>query len=318
MGIAMRLRGNYRQQVDEWFESQIMRAFFYGFPSYSGQGLDGTGASALFIPYFMLTSGVYFPVGGVAAIPMAFERLANELGVTFRLGDAVAKVDTDGNQVTQVRTQSGEIYIADRFIANVDRFTFGSLLGREVDVAPSFSYFTMHAGVPRRIQGLSHHNLLIPRDFVDSFDDLYKKRIFPRHPIVYVNDTTMNDPEAAPTGSTNLFSVVTCPAMESHLDWEFEKLRAETATTDTLARFGIQLDDAEFCRIQTPQTFADRDKNFKGSLYGVDETFRPFKGMMPFPNHDPQYQNLRYCGGSVQPGAGLPMVTLSGRFAAES
>jgi phytoene dehydrogenase-like protein len=38
--------------------------------------------------------------------------------------------------------------------------------------------------------------------------------------------------------------------------------------------------------------------------------------MMPLRNFDEQISNLFYCGGSVQPGAGLPMVLLSGKFAA--
>jgi phytoene dehydrogenase-like protein len=38
--------------------------------------------------------------------------------------------------------------------------------------------------------------------------------------------------------------------------------------------------------------------------------------MFPLTNRD-RIGNLFYSGGSVQPGAGLPMVTISGQFAAD-
>jgi phytoene dehydrogenase-like protein len=80
----------------------------------------------------------------------------------------------------------------------------------------------------------------------------------------------------------------------------------------------LNLENPSFKRVQSPKLFRERDGNYRGSLYGIDEKHRPFKGMMPSSIFDQRYRNLRYCGGSVQPGAGLPMVTLSGKFVADS
>ena len=86
-----------------------------------------------------------------------------------------------------------------------------------------------------------------------------------------------------------------------------------------LAEAGFEFadDEIDFERVQTPRTFAERDGNYRGSLYGPDEAERLFGGLVPLRLIDEEYDNLFYCGGSVQPGAGLPMVTLSGKFAAK-
>ncbi|AIE86942.1 phytoene desaturase family protein [Fimbriimonas ginsengisoli] len=317
VAFAMRfdLRATYKELVDGWFQSPLLRAFFYGFPSYGGQTYDSKAPGALMIPYLMLQEGVFYPEGGVSAIPAAFERLARELGVEFRTSANVTKLKMDGPRLGGVHLESGEVVAADAVISNVDRSTTREWLGDIDRRPPSLSYFTVHLGVRRRLPGLRHHTLLIPSDFERGFETLYRHRQFPEPPIVYLNDTTSTDASTAHPGCTNLFAVVTSPAEEDHLDWAGDYRSRVIAT---LARFGIVIDEAEidFERTQTPTYFREMHGNYRGSLYGVDEKSRLFGGLFPLRNRDEQIDNLFYCGGSVQPGAGLPMVTLSGRFAA--
>jgi phytoene dehydrogenase-like protein len=158
---------------------------------------------------------------------------------------------------------------------------------------------------------------LIPENFEAGFDDLYRKRKFPSVPIVYLNETSGTDRASAPKGATNLFAVVTTPANEPGMDWESHTEAYRQTMVDTLEGFGITIDEDEldFERIQTPVYFEKAHGNFKGSLYGPDERHRLFK-LLPLSNIDDRYRNLLYAGASVQPGAGLPMVILSGKFAA--
>lgn len=310
-------RSTYKQIVDRSFQHHLLRAFFYGFPSYGGQTYDSVAPGAFFIPFLMLSEGVYYPEGGVSAIPEAFHRLAQELGVQFRLSAKVDRIDVEEGRVTAVHVGNERIG-CDAVISNVDRFTTGKWLGRTYNQSPSLSYFTMHWGVRRKVEGLSHHTLLVPKDFEQGFEDLYRKRNFPGSPIVYLNATHIEDPTTAPDGCSNIFAVVTSPAQEDHLDWrEVEEIGKERImrTMDKFG-FGLSASELDFERVQTPAYFAEQHGNYKGSLYGPDEKHRLF-GMMPNRNWDEEIKNLFYCGGSVQPGAGLPMVTLSGKFAAE-
>ncbi len=314
IATAMRfdVRKTYRELVDGMFRSPLLRAFFYGFPSYGGQTYDSKAPGALMIPYLMIQEGVYYPEGGVAAIPAAFERLARELGVEFREGHGEGLVFR-GHRATALRLTGGETIEADAFVMNADRLQVAGWLGRPTDVPPSLSYFTVHWGVQAELGGLEHHTLLVPKDFQAGFESLYRRREFPRPPIVYLNVTP------APAGRTALFAVVTTPAQEPHLDWTRDERLYRDLVAGEVARFGWDVDahGLDFERIQSPDVFARRDGNHRGSLYGPDEAHRLFGGLFPLRCKDEEIRNLFYCGGSVQPGAGLPMVTLSGKFAAE-
>ena len=320
IATAMRfdVRKTYRELVDGMFRSPLLRAFFYGFPSYGGQTYDSKAPGALMIPYLMIQEGVFYPVGGVAAIPKAFEKLARELGVEFRQGKAIG-LRTKGDRTTAVLLQGGEAIEADAVVSNADRMQVQGWLGRRTDVTPSLSYFTVHWGVRADMKGLEHHTLLVPKDFERGFEDLYRHRKFPRPPIVYLNATSRLDPSTAPPGRTNLFAVVTAPAQEPHLEWTKDCDTYRNIVVQEIAKFGWDIDALgfDFERIQSPDVFAARDGNHRGSLYGPDEKERLFGGLFPLRCCDESIKNLFYCGGSVQPGAGLPMVTLSGKFAAE-
>lgn len=308
----------YRKVIDELFQSPLLRAFFYGFPSYSGQSYRSPSPGSLLIPYYMLRRGVWWPEGGIGSIPRSLFRLAAELGVEFRFNCKVTGLCEMGSRVTGVVLEGGERVQADAVISNRDKLATQAMMGKPSDWKPSYSYFTVHAGIRRPMPELKHHTLLIPKEFEPGFEELYQERVFPKRPIVYLNETTAMEPESAPPGCTNLFAVVTVPAMEDHLDWVRDADTYRIRTLQELASHGIEIKETEvdFWRVQTPATFEQRDGNYKGSLYGPDEKRRLW-GFMPMRCADERIKNLFYAGGSVQPGAGMPMVTLSGKFAAD-
>lgn len=317
-GMAFDVRKPYRAFIDEKFQTPLMRAFFYGFPSYSGQTYNKPAPGALTIPYLMLTQGVWWPVGGIGAIPKAFARLAEDIGVCIHFGKKVSSIRQSQNRITAVSTTDGDEISADVVVSNLDRLTTEQMLGRTISSKPSFSYFTIHWGLPaapKSVPSLAHHTLLIPKEFAGGFEQLYKQRHFPNPPIVYLNETAGTDSSTAPAGATNLFAVITVPAEEPDINWMDQTPFIES-TLNVMRRFEISTERAVFQRVQTPITFRERDGNYRGTLYGVDESERILGGMFPLTNRD-RIANLFYCGGSVQPGAGLPMVTISGQFAAD-
>jgi diapolycopene oxygenase len=65
----------------------------------------------------------------------------------------------------------------------------------------------------------------------------------------------------------------------------------------------------------TPLDIEARYRSNRGSIYGVVSDRRrnfAFKA----PKHSAEFSNLYFVGGSVNPGGGMPMVTLSGQHVA--
>ncbi|MER3496993.1 MAG: hypothetical protein C4320_09720, partial [Armatimonadota bacterium] len=214
----------------------------------------------------------------------------------------------------------GQEVEADAFVVAMDRFRAAEWLGEPETRRPSYSYFTVHYGVREELPQLAHHSLIVPEHFELGFDALYDRREFPDPPIVYLNNTSLIDPTTAPRGRTNLFAVVTTPAQEDHLDWGLLEREGREAVDAALRTIGVDVMKlgTDFVRIQSPRYFAETHENYRGTLYGLDEAHRLFRGLMPYGNCDPRFTNLAYAGGAVQPGAGLPMATLSGQFAVEA
>ena len=72
----------------------------------------GTTAAALaiyaVIAYMDSVSGVFFPRGGMHAVPRAMAGAAEKHGVTLRLGETVTRVELRGSRAVAVHTSAGE------------------------------------------------------------------------------------------------------------------------------------------------------------------------------------------------------------------
>ncbi|MER3495821.1 MAG: hypothetical protein C4320_02785 [Armatimonadota bacterium] len=120
----------YKKVVERLFRHPLMRAFFYGFPSYSGAGYRKPSVAGFLIPYYMFAGGVYYPEGGVGAIPRALERLAQELGVTVHRNARVIGLQTEGKEIVAAELAGikGEPRLIDTRRASPLAALFGALL----------------------------------------------------------------------------------------------------------------------------------------------------------------------------------------------
>ena len=71
-----------------------------------------------------------------------------------------------------------------------------------------------------------------------------------------------------------------------------------------------------FEKSYSPKTFLRLYASNKGSIYGISSNNRVSAFMRPA-NCSRKIQGLYFAGGSVHPGGGIPLVTLSGKMAAE-
>lgn len=308
----------FKEVTDSFFKSAILRAYFYGFPGFTGQSYMDSSPGGFMVLYLLVTQGVFYPMGGVGQIPNAFYQLAKELGVEFATETEIEKFTVNNKTIESVTDKKGNVYSADYFISNIDKLTMESFfeIKKNKKHSPSYSYFTYHLGIKKKLVDLDLHNIFIPNNFDKYYEDLYIKSQLSENPILYINMPSSLDTSIAPKNMDSLFCVLTVPPVLDSINWEEQLIEAKKYFLDNINKYGINIksEDIVLDRVQTPIYFRDKHLNYLGGLFGPITKERNFMGF-PLSNRDKTYSNLYYAGGTVQPGGGLPMVALSGKFA---
>ncbi len=78
------------------------------FVQYVGSSPYGAPAVLCSIAHMQVDGGVWYPMGGTRAVPLALQRLAGELGVEMRTGCGVRRILSDRGVATGVETEAGE------------------------------------------------------------------------------------------------------------------------------------------------------------------------------------------------------------------
>jgi phytoene dehydrogenase-like protein len=161
-----------------------------------------------------------------------------------------------------------------------------------------------------------HHNVFFSADYKHEFKQLFADRIPPDDPTVYLNaqDRMSSRP---PGGAERMFFLSNAPALANgaRTDWSRESESARERIINVLARHGWRI-AAQSERAITP---ADLEREFpasRGSIYGLSSNSMMAAFKRP-QNKIPGVRNLYLAGGSVHPGAGLPMVALSAKIATQ-
>jgi phytoene desaturase len=280
------------------------------------------------IAHVELTGGVWYPKGGIYAIARAFERLARELGVAIHTGLGIQRIDVSSGRATGVTLASGEQVAADAVISNLDVTTVYERLlpdspavqrrlARLRAFEPSCSGFVLLLGVEGRAEALAHHNIFFSADYRSEFDAIFKQQVAPRDPTIYVAVTSKTDPDHAPPGCENWFVLVNAPPLSDRFDWTLNASSYRDHILDRLASLGVDVRQRiAYERVLTPVDLAAMTGAHRGALYGPSANSKWTAFRRPH-NRCADVRGLYFAGGTTHPGGGVPMVTLSGKVAAE-
>ncbi|MGI9039742.1 MAG: phytoene desaturase family protein [Gemmatimonadales bacterium] len=326
-GLLLRARAMERLQrmVGRYFRSEKLRHTFSFQSLYLGLSPFESPAIYSLLPYTEVAGGLYFPKGGMHALPRALARLAEELGVTIRYGADVTRLERTGTKVSAVILADGSRLSPDLVLANADLpYVYHTLLGEPHPRIDRFDFscsaFLLYLGVNRRYSHLPHHTLVVPADLRTACEDIFSRHRVPADPAYYICVPSRTDPSLAPPGCENVYVLVPVPsqARGREINWQVEGPRLETAMLERLERFGLTdlRRHVVTSRTFTPADFtldfsATRGEAF-GLAHGIDQVgyFRPH-------NRHPRYGNLYFVGQSTHPGCGIPMVLISSRLVVE-
>lgn len=291
--------------------------------------------------------GVWRVKGGMQRLAEGLTKVAERAGVTIRYETPVAELRVAQGRVAGVRTADGEDIQASAVVSAADVGAIADgLFGTEVATrvrAParhqrSLSAMTWSAKASSEGRPLAYHNVLFSTDYRQEFEQIFTERRVPDAPTVYVcaqqqSDGIGGDPHS-PLGragtppsqdltadgtrsrSQSIFCLVNAPPDGDVTRPSPEEIARCTKTMqDALSRCGIRLTlDPSTTRITTPADFAEMFPGTGGALYGR-ATHGPFAAFRRSGSKT-ALPGLYLAGGSVHPGAGVPMAALSGRLAA--
>jgi phytoene desaturase len=314
--------GRWQRRVDRFFRDPRTRRVFSFQAMYAGLAPDRALASYLVIAYLDAVGGVYFPRGGLHAVPQAMAGAAEKHGVRFRYATTVERVETRGDRAAAVITSGGERIAADVVVLNPDlpaayRLLPGPGLRRRLRFSPSC--LVMHIGSDRAFGRIAHHNLHFGHSWRRTFDEVITQGRLMSDPSLLVTNPSRSDPELAPAGGHTYYLLAPVPNLATGPALRWREGLAESYAGELIgvleARgyrgFG---DGVQVRRVVTPADWAEAGM-VAGTPFAAAHTFRQTGPFRPGNLH-PYLSNVVFVGSGTQPGVGVPMVLISGRLAA--
>ncbi|MEI6404279.1 MAG: phytoene desaturase family protein [Actinomycetes bacterium] len=285
-------------------------------------GLSPYDALAIYavIAYMDSVAGVFFPEGGMNAVPVAMAAAAAHHGVNFKYNTTVSRVRLQGDKALGVETTNGEFIPADVVVLNPDLpVAYRDLLGvskwsvNRLKYSPSC--YLMLAGSSIKYDHISHHNIHFGESWRGVFDELINTKTLMTDPSVLVTNPTHGDSRLAPDGKEIYYVLFPTPNLDADIDWAKIGPQYREHVINTLESRGYHGfgDAIEVEHITTPQDWSDRGME-RGAPFAAAHSFFQTG---PFRPGNRWGQNVVFTGSGTQPGVGVPMVLISGRLAAE-
>jgi phytoene desaturase len=324
--LAVRAHRRMYPEVARYFRDDRLRAALTFQTMYLGISPFRSPAVYGLLPYTELAGGIWYPRGGLHAIPLALARLAVELGVRVHYGAPVARIAIENRRARGLQLADGTFVPAEVVLCNADLpWAYRNLIDprettlRHADrLRYTSSAFMLYLGTRKSYPALLHHNVLFGSDYRGAFDDIFERFRVPADPSFYVNVSARTDPGCAPPGGDNIYVLVPVPHRRPGLDWAVEGPRLRAQVLARLADIGCP-DVAEHVVVErqfTPDDWESELNLERGAAFGLSHDFFQVGPFRPR-NQDANVPNLFFVGASTQPGTGLPMVMLSARLVTE-
>lgn len=299
-------------------DERVQRIFTFQ-ALYAGVPPQRALAAYAVIAYMDTVAGVYFPRGGMRAVPEAMAAVAAAAGVQFHYGSTVTALERSGSRVSAVISPQGRIP-CDAVVLTTELPLTYRLLGRAprrlVKVRPAPSALVAHVGVPAVGDHLAHHNISFGGKWAGTFDEIIRSGVLMSDPSLLVTRPTAGDPSLAPPGRDLLYILAPAPNLEKGVvDWDLNgQDYANEVVATAVARLMPGL-DAEILDVVTPADWA-RQGMAAGTPFALAHTFAQTGPFRPA-NTVRGIDNAVLAGGSTVPGVGMPTALISGRLAAD-
>ena len=324
-------------RLERLFEEKDLKDLYKSYSFYVGSDPRKTVSIYLMLDFIEQKYGNFYVKGGMYNLVRGFEKLAHELGVNFFYDTEITNIITEDSIVKSIKGYSRNLnktieFNSDIYVSNIDFGVTHKLIttssnkrqtkiNNEIksyySLPQSTSAFILLLGLDIKIEGLSHHNTFLSDDIDKEFNEIFISKTLPSDPTLGIDITSKTDPSTTPKGGETLF-IMASPPSQSNIPWE--KVKEEYANKiirKIEERINKNLTEHVVVRkILTPHDISELYNQPFGAIYG--QSVWGIKGLlMRKKNKSKLFKNLYFAGGSVRPGAGIPMVVSSGMTVAK-
>ena len=326
------MKGVIRLQVFSSFSKHVRKFFTHPklitlmeFPVlFLGAMPQDTPALYSLMNYAGLKLGTWYPDGGFGKVIDGMVKVAEQVGVTFKVNSAVQAINIEKSLATSI-TVNGETILFDAVVASADYHhvedkllpetyrNYSSNYWAKKTFAPSSLIY--YLGVNKRIKNLNHHTLFFDEDLTQHAKEIYKNPQWPSKPLFYACCPSVTDSHVAPEGHENLFLLM--PLAPGLTDTE--EMR-EKYFMQMMQRLEKQVGEEILPHIDYKKSFCVQDfindyNSYKGNAYGLANTLAQTAIFKP-KIRNKKVNNLFYTGQLTVPGPGVPPSLISGKIAA--
>lgn len=301
--------------------SVAFQSYFAGAPPEIGSGIFG---------FIALTEhmGIYYPRGGMIAIPEGMRRAGEEYGLEVRTGQKVERILVRDRTAGGVLLEDGTEITSRIVVSNVNaKVAYLKMVGPEnlprwaVKAIDSYRHSMpcpmIYVGLDTRPDLEAHHTIVTGsiESMNDVWNNYYKRDLIPSNAMSLVCWPSEADPSLAPDGHHVLNFLCNAPAPYSPLGDNWDRIKGwyREEAVKGLERHvlpGIR-DHITYMEVSTPLDFERRLLSPQGSIYGL---FSDMTSLALFRPHarSRAIRNLYLTGSSTHLGGGVPTTIASG------
>lgn len=312
------------EAIEKRISNQKVRDMLAYFIKYVGSSPYDAPAVLNMMIYMQHAQGVWYVPGGMHKIAEGLVKLATELGVELHTGQAVKSfIKNEENQITAAQLADGSLKKADYYISNMEVIpAYQKLLLEEPAFIeklekrfePSSSGLVLHLGVDKEYPQLAHHNFFFSADPYNHFDTIFNQHKLPEDPTIYLVNVNKTDASQTKPGHENIKILPHIPYIQDTPFTQEDYLNLRERVLIKLENMGLT-DLRQHIVTEDMWTPDDIEKTYgshRGSIYGTVSNRKKNHGFK-HAKHSERYDNLYFVGGTVNPGGGMPMVTMSGQ-----
>jgi phytoene dehydrogenase-like protein len=244
--------------------------------------------------------GVHHVLGGIGSLAAALEQAIIRLGVTLELGQRVSWAQRGTELAVGGRT-------FDAVVTNADPLAAAGRDRRPL----SLSGYVLLARAPERLT-LPHHLVCFSRGYEAEFRQLFSGQPA-EDPTLYVCHPAATDPTMAPGGASGLYLMTNAPPLPPGAAGSHRETLRRRCIARLERHFPELTDRLDILHERAPEDLAELGAP-RGSIYG----FLPHGRLAALrrPRMRSATPGVFFAGGGTHPGGGVPLVLLSGRYAA--